>query len=48
MIQPSHNPRTCALCAPLRHPANQKTRRALAAIPRPSAPAGPRQNGGRS
>ncbi|MFF4292197.1 hypothetical protein ACFY0N_00905 [Streptomyces vinaceus] len=30
-----HDPRKCALCAPLRHPAHLKTRRALADLARP-------------
>ncbi|WP_162132935.1 hypothetical protein [Streptomyces sp. TR1341] len=37
--QPTHNARTCALCAPLRHPSHFRTRRVLATLPRQSAPA---------
>lgn len=41
-----HNARTCNLCAPLRHPSQWLTRRALAALPHQSAPAsGRRENG---
>ncbi|MFD4315074.1 hypothetical protein [Streptomyces sp. NPDC058548] len=35
----THDSRTCHLCAPLRHPSQVQTRRALAALPRQSAPA---------
>ncbi|WP_190122260.1 hypothetical protein [Streptomyces inusitatus] len=42
-----HNPRTCTLCVPLRHPSQLRTRRALAALPRQMAPAASRrENGG--
>ncbi|MGA5496698.1 hypothetical protein ACPCSP_20285 [Streptomyces cinereoruber] len=34
---PDHDPRTCRLCGPLRHPSHVKTRRALAALPRQAA-----------
>lgn len=32
-----HSSRTCHLCAPLRHPSQLRTRRALAGLPRQSA-----------
>ncbi|MCX4550534.1 MULTISPECIES: hypothetical protein [unclassified Streptomyces] len=45
--KPPHNPRTCALCAPLRHPSSRRTRRVLAKLPRQSAPFDTsRENGG--
>ncbi|KPI33378.1 hypothetical protein OV450_1466 [Actinobacteria bacterium OV450] len=46
-----HDPRKCALCRPLRHPAHLKTRRALAALTKPrTAPDSVigRKNGGAS
>ncbi|WP_434593485.1 hypothetical protein [Streptomyces sp. A5-4] len=45
---PQHDARNCRLCAPLRHPSQLRTRRALAAFPRQSAEsaAGERENGG--
>lgn len=43
----THNPRTCPLCAPLRHPSNYLTRRVLSGLPRQSPPSGTgRENGG--
>ncbi|MFE0766134.1 hypothetical protein [Streptomyces smyrnaeus] len=41
----THDARTCRMCAPLRHPSQLKTRRALAALPRQTAAAG-RKSGG--
>ena len=39
-----HNSRTCPLCAPLLHPSNHLTRRALRAIPRQSVPVEPHRS----
>ena len=35
---PAHDPRTCHLCGPLRHPSHLETRRALADLPQQKAP----------
>ncbi|MFC7791297.1 hypothetical protein [Streptomyces cinereoruber] len=42
---PSHDPRTCHLCGPLRHPSHLRTRRALAALPKQGSVSA-RKNGG--
>ncbi|GAA2948906.1 hypothetical protein ACFPN0_14805 [Kitasatospora cinereorecta] len=41
-----HDARNCRLCAPLRHPSQLRTRRALAALPRQSAESAARETGG--
>ncbi|MDH6189210.1 hypothetical protein EES44_24705 [Streptomyces sp. ADI96-15] len=42
----THDARTCPMCAPLRHPSQLRTRRALAALPRQSAESAARETGG--